>query len=148
MRVSKRLKKIDLSQNMDRLSAYFCDNQKIMAAFLFGSYGMECQTPLSDVDFGILTRNPLSMEEELEIMADLTELLEEDDVNVVFLNKSDLVIQYQVLATGRLLHCKDQVFLADFIEQVTIRYCDFRIDFELFNKDYDQGLREEFLDGR
>lgn len=147
MRLSKKLKKIDLSQNMDQLGSYFNNNPLILAAYLFGSYGTEYQTPLSDVDFGILTIKPTLVKEELKIMSDLSELLSEDDVNIVFMNQADLLIQYQVLATGRLLHCKDQIFLTDFIELVTKRYCDFRIDFESFTRDYDLGLREEFLDG-
>ncbi len=35
--------------------------------------------------------------------------------------------------------------LADFIETVIRRYCDFRPDLESIYRDFDTGLREEFL---
>jgi predicted nucleotidyltransferase len=148
MRLSKTLQKIDLSTKLDKLNEYFTANERIMAVYLFGSYGTVYQTPLSDVDFGVLTIEKTTFDEELKILADFTGLLEEDDINIVFFNKADLVIQHNILATGRLLYCRDQLFLADFIEYINKRYCDFRIDLDRFNIDYDLGLKEEFLNGR
>jgi predicted nucleotidyltransferase len=147
MRLSRNPKMIDLTPYLEQLKRYLMADERFMVVYLFGSYGTEYQHALSDVDFGILTRNRLNFDEELEIISKFAELLHEDDVNLVFLNRSDLIINQRVITTGRLIFCRDDVFLADFIEFVIKRYCDFQIDLGMFYQDYDLGLKEEFLGG-
>jgi len=148
MRLSKNPKMIDLTSNMKRLNQYLKDDERFMAVLLFGSYGTQFQHLLSDVDFGVLTREKLNIDEQLKIMSDFTDIFHEDDINIVFLNDNDLVIQNQVITTGRLVFCRDDIFLADFIEYVSKRFIDFQIDLNSFYRDYDQALKEEFMDGR
>jgi hypothetical protein len=51
----------------------------------------------------------------------------------------------RVLDEGRLLFCRNDIHLTDFIEYVIQRYCDFLPHLEEFYRDYDAGLKEEFL---
>lgn len=147
MRLSRKMEKIDISGKLTSLNDYLHGNEKIIAVFLFGSYGTSYQTTLSDVDFGLLAAVKLSFEEQLNIQANFSEVLREDDINIIFLNQSDLIIQYRVLSEGRLIFCRDKILLANYQESVVKRYCDFQIDLIRFYEDYDFGLREEFLHG-
>ena len=148
MRLSVHPKMIDISGQMSAFRNYLSHNDQIVTIFLFGSYDTKYQTPLSDLDLAILTREPVSDEEELEILSTVSSILQEDDVNITFLNKTNLLMQYKILSTGRLLYCADQIVLADFTEGVIKFYGDFQIDLEQFYREYDRKLREEYLYGR
>ncbi len=54
-------------------------------------------------------------------------------------------MQMEVISDGKLLYCRDKNKLEDFKEMVIKVYCDFETDLRNFYKDYDEGLREEFL---
>lgn len=136
---------INISEQKEDLLEYFQSNNNIGAVYLYGSYGTPYQTPLSDLDIGMLTIKPITLPEELSLSAKVTEVLEEEDVNIVFLNKTNLLLQHRILSTGRLIYCSDQRLLADFIEKTAKLYCDFSIDLNVFNADYDQALKEVYL---
>lgn len=127
---------------MDR----FANVPGLVALFLYGSYGTEHQTPLSDVDLAVLfTRDAVpSPDERLRLGGLATEVLREDDVSLTILNRAPLPFQHQVLRTGRILLVRDEVALADFRERVVHRYCDFAIDHEAMRADYDEGLRRTY----
>lgn len=148
MRLDQNPRMINISRQLPDLEHYFAGNDLIVAAFLFGSYDTRYQTPLSDVDLAVLTKKPTSSEEELDFFTAISRILQEDDINVSFLQKTDLPMQYKILSTGRLLYCNDPILLADFTERVTKLFCDFQIDLQRFYNEYDQALREEYLHGR
>jgi len=147
VRLSRKLEKIKLDQeqiNGIKSEAAKCED--IIALFLFGSYGTEKQTPLSDVDLGFLpAEEKLGLEKELSLLAKLEEIGKSEDINLVNLRKASVDLQMEVISTGKLLYCRDKNKLADFKERVIRVYCDFEPDLRNFYKDYDEGLREEFL---
>jgi predicted nucleotidyltransferase len=128
-----------------RLITFADQDKRIQALFLIGSYGTSHYNALSDLDFAVLTREVLSVSEQLAFSAAFSDILKDDRVDLVFLNSSSLALQYKILEDGQLLYSRDDVFLADFVEIVNKRYCDFSIFLNQFYKDYDYGLRKEFL---
>lgn len=147
MRLSRKLKMIDISGKMAGLLEYFRGHRDIIAVYLYGSYDTQFQTPLSDVDLGLLTREKTGLKEELKLWVEITGILEEEDVNIVYLNGADLVMQYKILSTGRLIYCGNRLLLADFREKVCKLYGDFSIDLKNFYAEYDQALKEAYLNG-
>jgi uncharacterized protein len=149
VRLSKNREKINIDSHLGKVRNYFSNRRDVAAAFLFGSYGTQYQTPLSDVDIAVLfiPGEDVNIETELKILADLADITEEDDINLVVLNKVPLTLQFEVLATGRLLEKKD-LYLEDFHEYVCKRYADFKIDLDQFNSEYDAALREVYLGGQ
>ena len=148
VRLSKQLKMIDIDDRLEDVRSYIEAHTEIVAAFLFGSYGTEFQNALSDVDIAVLLL-PDKVEDfdtVLSISGDLAEIADEDDINVVILNKAPITLQFEVLSTGRLL-CKKELYLEDFHEYVCKRYADFKIDLDSFKADYDEALREVYLRG-
>jgi len=147
-RLSKDPQKIQLSQEkMNQIIDTCKSYQNIIALYLFGSYETEHQTPLSDVDLAILPSNQdkLSLSDEQAILATIQEIGGTDDINMINLVKVPITLQMEVISTGTLLYCSDEIGLADFKEYVIKRYCDFEPDLRQFNIDYDIGLRKEFL---
>ncbi|MBS4053525.1 MAG: hypothetical protein KGZ64_01970 [Thermaerobacter sp.] len=143
-RLSRTPKKIEVDDHLEELRAYLEAQPIVAAAFHFGSYGMEYQNPLSDLDIALLVM-PAS-DKDLDaisaIASALTGIVGEDDVNVVVLNTAPITLQHEVLSTGRLL-CKRAMHLEDFHEYVCKQYADFKIDLDTFNAEYDEVLMHQ-----
>lgn len=151
VRLSRDLRIIDIEPRIPELLRYFERNGDIVAVYLYGSYGTERQTALSDVDLGVLLRRGLRdkhLERFLDIQAAVAAATREEDVNVLILNNAPPVIQFEVLRSGRLIFERDGEQHRDFVEHVIKRYPDFAIDFQAFCRDYDASLREAYLRGR
>ncbi len=147
-RLSRKLAIITLSPQQLKSMTDFIKSQKdILAFFLYGSYGTKLQTALSDVDFAVLPMSQTSWDyrRELDLLAGLCHIGRNDDINLVNLQQVPVTLQMRVLETGRLLYVKDAILLADFKESVIRRYCDFEPDLKNLYRDFDTGLREEFL---
>ncbi|WP_258358695.1 type VII toxin-antitoxin system MntA family adenylyltransferase antitoxin [Moorella sulfitireducens] len=148
VRLSRKLEKITLSPKQLKNMADFAGRQEdILALFLYGSYGTEWQTALSDVDLGVLPMPETSWDyrRELELLAEFCQIGRSDDINLVNLRRVPVTLQMRVLETGRLLYVKEEILLADFKERVIRHYCDFEPDLKNLYRDFDAGLREEFL---
>lgn len=148
MRVSRKLSPIILDETQILGFIKYCQERgDVLALYLYGSYGTPYQTALSDVDLAVLPMPKVrwDIQRELEISSDLAEIGRNDDINTVNLRQVPVTLQFKVIETGRLLFCRDQELLADFIAGVILRHADFSIDLAAFYRDYDAALREEFL---
>lgn len=148
MRTTKSRRKIEVSMGLERLVELLPQRPEILAAYLYGSYGTELQTPLSDVDLAFVCRSHqrLDLDHELELRASILAALGEDRVSITFLRQSGPMFQFEVLETARRLYCADEGALADFIAEVLSRHADYRIDHERFLREYDQARREELAE--
>lgn len=146
VRLSRTPKNININPYLKKIQNYFSQRPDTAATFLFGSYGTQYQTSLSDIDIAVLfiPGTALRLTTQLEIMSDLSDITGEEDINVIVLNKAPLTIQFEVLKTGKVL-VKKEMYLEDFHEYVCKRYADFKIDLDQFNADYDSALREVYL---
>jgi len=148
MRVSRKLSPISLDETQILGLVKYCQAQSdVLALYLYGSYGTPYQTALSDVDLAVLPLPGVrwDIQRELEISSGLAGLGGNEDINSVNLRQVPVTLQFKVLETGRLLFCRDQELLADFIAEVILRHADFSIDLAAFYRDYDAAVREEFL---
>lgn len=128
--------------------ARHCETERdILALYLYGSYGTPYQTALSDVDLAVLPMPGAKWDwrRELEVQDSLSGMGGSDDINVVNLRAVPVTLQFRVLETGRILYVRDPTSLADFVEEVIIRHADIAPDLEVFRREYDLALREEFL---
>ena len=121
----------------------------LVAAYLFGSYGTEDQTPLSDVDLALVFKQGASpgFDEELRLRGRILDALAEEDVSITLLDQAPPVFQLRVLETGRLLYCADPDALADFQARTFSRHADFIIDHERFCREYDEALVARYAHG-
>lgn len=136
---------IDVDSRLPVLVARLRADGRVVAAYLFGSYGTAEQTPLSDVDVAILLHRgvPLSPQVREHFIGLVCDALQEDDVSVMLLNAAPLHLQFEVLRTGRPLLVTDEAAHADFVEYVCKRHGDYAIDREAMLAEYDAALRED-----
>ncbi|MGI5860066.1 MAG: type VII toxin-antitoxin system MntA family adenylyltransferase antitoxin [Tepidanaerobacteraceae bacterium] len=134
----------NIKDKMQELTTYIKQNKNIIALYIFGSYGTKYQHVNSDLDFAILYKDRPSLFEELEIESDISQIFHRDDIDVVNLNKAPIDMSHQVLYTGDLLFCRDEILLADFKEKVFNIYGDYGIVLKKFYDDFQEGLREEY----
>ncbi len=100
-------------------------DDEIIFGYIFGSYGMNKSSPLSDVDIAFyVSPGKDAFEKKLAMMEEITSILKTDEVDIVILNEAPLVLCYQVLKTGRLLFSKDERLRLDFVNKVYNLYCD------------------------
>ena len=121
---------------------------KILTVYVFGSYGTKDQTKLSDIDFAILFFDKIPLMEEMEIAAEISSLLGTDKIDLVNLNKAPINIRHKVISTGSVIHEKDPLKTANFIEDVLKIHHDYSIVFKKFNYDFYQRLKEELNNAR
>lgn len=148
MRLSRDLTPISLTEDQLREMACYCERERdILALYLYGSFGTPYQTCLSDVDLAVLPMPGLrwDLDRELGVQAELASIGRSDDINVVNLRRVPVTLQMRVLDTGRGLYVRDRALVADFAAEVMVRYADFAPDLAAFFRDWDEGLREEFL---
>jgi len=138
---------LELDDKLHALSELFNKLPQVQTVFLFGSYGTEYQTPLSDVDFAIMFSENISMAEEAALLNKLSIAMDTDRVDLVNLNKAPLTLQFTAIAEGKIIYEQDYIATCDFVEKVIKHYHDYAITLNKFYRDYDQSFKEAYLDG-
>jgi len=87
---------------------------KVVAIFLFGSYVMGAEKPLSDIDLAVVLKEP-----DAEIEAEVGSMYSEK-FDVVLFHRLPLHIQFEVLKYGREIFCRDEDFLLN-IKRIVLR---------------------------
>lgn len=135
----------DIKTQIKEVKKYIGQNENILALYIFGSYGTNDECISSDIDLAVLFRSSPSLFEELEIESDISQIFMRDDIDLVNLNKAPIDICHQVLYTGELLYCRDEIALSDFKEKVFNIYGDYGITLKKFYDNYMKGLRTKYV---
>jgi len=130
---------------------------KVKIAYLFGSQKENGIAFLdgrlkevergSDLDIGVVFEELPQRRFEVygDLYADLSILFEPFNVDLVFLQETDALFQYEVIK-GNLIYSDDEIFLDDYEERVMKRASDLsykRIDFE---KDFLEAIRDGYFE--
>ena len=117
---------------------------KVVVAYLFGSFAAETYTPLSDIDIAVLLREELSKEavEELEdeILDGLMKIFKTDEIDLVILNSAPLSVRYGVLKTAKIIYCSNIEKTVDFQTEVVSKYLDIKPYREEFYREFLKSL--------
>ena len=139
---------LQLDEKINKLPVFFSGIPEVLAAFLFGSYGTQNQTVVSDIDFAVLFDKRLELREETVFLAKLSNFLGTDRVDLVNLNKAPLNIQFRAVSEGTIVYERDYITTCDYIEKLLGLYQDYAIDLNYYYKEYDEALKEAYSDGR
>ena len=139
---------LELDEKINSLATLFSGRPEIQAVFLFGSYGTGNQTDISDIDFAVLFDKRLDITEEAACLANISEFLGTDRVDLVNLNKAPLNLQFKAISEGKIIYEREYITTCDYIEKVIDLYQDYAIDLNYFYQEYDEALREAYTDGR
>lgn len=141
--VSKVRLSTHLREPLVRLLPVFSADSRVMAVFVFGSQTDGYATEQSDIDLAVLFDRPLSLMEEAGLLDNLCHVSGLDNLDLVNLNKSSLIIQYRAIS-GQLLYERDADRVSDFIEYVTLRYLDFKPMLCEFERQYDLAMEAAY----
>ena len=121
----------------------------ILAVYLFGSVACGKEGPLSDIDIAILydkgrEYTPSIFKDELLIGYEIEKLLRGKDirgheVEVVNLNRSNLLLKYKVIKEGKRIYVRDKRGVVLFEADVISKYCDFKPTLDFINRFYIDG---------
>ena len=147
-RLSRKPEIIDFSPAKEKEIVSLVEScEDLLAFYLFGSYLTPFFTSLSDLDFALLPLPGvvLSWKKEAEILSECSRIVGSEDVGLVNLRTTPLVLAIKVLQEGKLLFCRNGELLADFVERTIKLYGDWAVDEVSIHQDFDYGLREEFV---
>ncbi len=138
---------LDIGEKLIALNELFDKYPHVQTVLLFGSYGTEYQTPLSDIDFAVFFSENITIAEEADLLNKLSITLDTDLVDLVNLNNAPIILQFNVIAQGKIIYERDYIATCDFFEKVIKYYHDYAITYNQFNRDYDESFKEAYLDG-
>jgi predicted nucleotidyltransferase len=117
----------NLDQLEQELTEFFSKVDFVKVAYLFGSTVRKEAICLSDIDIAVLFDNNLSIEAsfdfQLKLIGELTTLLKTNNVDLVALNDSPLLLTYNAIRTGIILK-SDEPVRVRFETKIMSRYLD------------------------
>ncbi len=103
--------------------------EDIALAYLHGSYALNRETALSDLDIAVYFpfRSAYeNLKRELHLESKIAKILKFENVEVKNLANSPILFKYKVVSKGKCIYCADESFRVKFEEQVIIEYLDFK----------------------
>jgi len=101
-------------------------NNKILLLYLFGSGAKDKSIPESDIDFAFLANKGFTWEDYYTLHNSFSKALGTDRFNLLWLNKADPIITFDVIATGRPIYFRDPDALNDFELKAKKRFYDYK----------------------
>ncbi|MBI2641008.1 nucleotidyltransferase domain-containing protein [Candidatus Roizmanbacteria bacterium] len=116
---------------------------EVLAVYRFGSYVYGKNSKLSDTDIGVILNKPeilSNAKKTLSLYEDLYDIFapfaaKTKKLDLVFLQKTPLSLQKDVLLNGELIHCQNREKLAEYKEKLLLKYADIKPVLDEF---YDQ----------
>ncbi|TET90379.1 MAG: nucleotidyltransferase domain-containing protein [Methanomassiliicoccales archaeon] len=103
-------------------------DDSVQTAYLFGSVAKGRSGPLSDIDIAVLLKESLTPRERYEkrilLINEISSALRTDDVNLVIMNGSPLLLNYNIIRDGKLLESKNESRRVLFETSIMSRYLD------------------------
>ena len=108
------------SDVFQRAAAHLARDGRVVAVWAFGSRAAGIASARSDYDLAVLLDGSPSLDEELKLRADVGTEAACPGLDLVVLNGAPPLLRFEVIATGRRLHARDDA-LVDEREAAWIR---------------------------
>ena len=112
----------------------------ILVVYLFGSEAYGTTTGMSDIDVGIVLKNPKNLEDTLPlynaIYSELSKVFRPTflkELDIVFLQNAPITLQYNAITFGRIIYEEDPIKRVEYEEKVVNHYLDFKPVIEYFD---------------
>jgi predicted nucleotidyltransferase len=125
--------------NFELLKTVFAQFPQIQAVYLFGSLASGRGRLDSDLDLAVISGHDRPSSEKLDILA---RLAQEGfcNVDLVFLPKDDIVLQYEAVRMNRIVYRRPEFDSAAFYSLVIRRYLDFLPYLKVQRKAYKERI--------
>ena len=130
---------------IEKLTEYFKNREEVIAVYLFGSYAEGRESPLSDVDIGILiTKNDrfFSREKRNRYIIELAKILIKD-IHPVILNSASEELMRQIFLKGKCILINDSKKLSRY-KMVTLSKI---AEFAQYRDQMQLGLIKKVMEG-
>ncbi len=141
------IQKLEKGTLISRLAEFFKSREYVELAYLFGSTAEENRGPLSDIDIGIyLSSKPTKgerIEKRLELTAELAGFLKTESVDLVVMNDSSAVINFEIIKSNIPVFIRDEDFKIDVEQKVMSLYLDRKYHENLLNRAFLERIEEK-----
>ena len=115
-------------------------DERIVTAYLFGSRVSEGESLSSDIDIAIFTSDNFSWEDYYALYGELTKRLHSDRLDIVWLNKAEPILSFDVVKNGKSLFFTDAGALNDFELRIKRKYYDYIMYLNKHRRHRESGL--------
>ncbi|MFI5343508.1 MAG: nucleotidyltransferase domain-containing protein [Chlamydiales bacterium] len=115
---------------------------RLVAVIAFGSFGTKYEREDSDLDLAILTeevQSSIDIVRLWDIAQDIARTIDLD-VDLINLRSASTVFCYQILTTGSVIFCSNQLILAHFDTLIISMYLRLQEDRKDILDDYEKGI--------
>jgi uncharacterized protein len=141
------IQKLEKGILISRLAEFFKSREYVELAYLFGSTAEENRGPLSDIDIGVyLSSKPTKgerIEKCLELTAELAGFLKTESVDLVVMNDSSAVINFEIIKSNIPVFIRDEDFKLDVEQKVMSLYLDRKYHENLLNRTFLERIEEK-----
>lgn len=141
------LYKLEKETLISRLAEFFRSQEYVELAYLFGSTAEDLRGPLSDIDIGVYLSSRLTkrerIEKRLELTAELASFLKTDRIDLVVMNDSSPVINFEIVKPNVPLFIRDEDFKIDAEQKIMSRYLDRKYHENLLNRVFLERIQEK-----
>ena len=138
-------KEIRLAEIKRDLASYFSGRPEVAAVYLFGSFPILKDTPLSDIDLAILT-TPSSPSQSYQLRkryyVDLSRFLKRE-IDIILLKEAGELLTFQVLQHGQLILENDPAYHRSFKSRRLVDYLDFKYHETITQKGMVKAMRKK-----
>lgn len=113
---------------------------RVSAAYLFGSRAAGSEARLSDIDIAVFTSGNFVWDDYYTLYGDLTRNLHSDRVDMVWLNKAEPVLGFEIIKTGKLLFFRNADILNESELTAKRKYYDYVLYLNKHRRHRDIGL--------
>ena len=114
-------------EDIEALKRVFEDDEKIVAAYLFGSKARETDVKGSDIDIAVLLSSTPEdlLDYYLNLLNKLSEILG-DKLDLIILNTAPPLLKHQVIKRGKLIYARSERSRIIFEASAQCEYLDFK----------------------
>jgi predicted nucleotidyltransferase len=113
------------NSELESLKAVFSEYSEIEGVYLFGSAASDKKAEYEDIDVGIVYSDPVIEEKKVDLYAALVKK-GLDNVDIVFFNSADLVLQFEIIHHNKLIYRKEGFNHGELFSLTVRKYFDFK----------------------
>ena len=120
--------------NLLKIKQVLSQDPNVAVAYLLGSHARKAPHPFSDVDIGIVFKDPSVLKDSLkthvkyyDLLADYTESIKDHrELDLVFLQRAPLSLQFEAVNEGKIIYEASPKYEVEYKENVADRYADLK----------------------